>query len=623
MCGICGKFIFNNRPVEERLIRKMCRTMVHRGPDDEGIHVGPHIGLGQRRLSIIDLSKTACPPLSNENGTVWLVFNGEIYNFIELKSQLLTKGHVFKSSTDTEVIIHLYEEYGPECLKHLRGMFSFALWDVNQQRIFAARDRLGKKPFIYAKTTGALVFGSEIKAVTADPEISIEPDFQAIDQYLTHQYVPSPQTAFCGINKLPPAHFLLCNASGDLTVSRYWSPSSPGPLEMDENELQVEIIERLKESVRMRLMADVPLGAFLSGGIDSGTIVALMAMCSSDRIKTFSIGFEDNDFNELPYARMVAERYQTEHHEFIVKPSATEIMPDLVRHYNEPFADSSALPTYFVSKTTREFVTVALSGDGGDENFAGYNHYDQVLMWEKYDILPKSIRQAVTHGITSLLNGHGKNNYIARVLRAMTLVGADLPDRQHLQRSIFKPQEKDNCYSDHFKSLLAPSSQPLELEWEAAMDSLAWLMRYDQSHYLPDCLMVKTDRASMANSLEVRCPFLDHEFIEFTAGIPSSLKRSQGVGKLILKKAVQSLLPDQVINRPKSGFGIPLAKWFSNDLSGLLKAMLTDDTAVKRGLFNQAFVSKMITEQKNGIRDWHNRLWALLMLEMWFREFVD
>ncbi|RPI41803.1 MAG: asparagine synthase (glutamine-hydrolyzing), partial [Betaproteobacteria bacterium] len=342
MCGIAGKLLFNGGSVAREQVHRMCETLLHRGPDAEGIHVDPGVGLGQRRLSIIDLSDAADPPLANDDETLWIVFNGEIYNFRELRADLAARGHRFRTASDTEVLLRLYEQEGERCLARLRGMFAFAIWDARSQTLFAARDRLGKKPFVYARTPQAFVFGSEIKAIMSDPDMRAAPNFAAIDAYLTWQYVPSPMTAFEGVRKLPAAHFLRCDLKGNLDVQRYWSPPSEVPkTDRPEAEIQESIVAVLRDCVRARMVADVPLGALLSGGIDSGSVVALMAEASSRPVKTFSIGFDEDEYNELPYARMVAERYGTDHHEFVVRPSAIDILPQLVRHYNEPFADSS------------------------------------------------------------------------------------------------------------------------------------------------------------------------------------------------------------------------------------------------------------------------------------------
>lgn len=625
MCGIAGKVQFNGNPVAESLVARMCQAIEHRGPDDQGIHVEPYVGLGQRRLAIIDLNREACAPLSNEDGTIWVTFNGEIYNYRALRTQLVERGHVFRTQSDTEVIVHLYEEYGEHCLEHMRGMFALAIWDRRRKQLFAARDRLGKKPFFYAKSSRSFVFGSEIKAITADPDVSVSPNFPAIDAYLTYQYIPSPETAFEGICKLPAAHYLVCRADGECEVTRYWSVPTGPKSQATTQELEGELLRLLMESVRLRLIADVPLGAFLSGGIDSGTVVALMAQESGERIRTFSIGLEDDERNELPYARMVADRYGTDHHEFVIRPYAAEVLPQLVRHYNEPFADSSALPTFYVSQLTRTQVTVALSGDGGDESFCGYDNYARVAAWSKVDAVPWFLRSSLAPTVAAVLDRLPYHNGKARASRALAMVGSRTPDRFFLQSSILKAQEKRACYTAHFRSLVdgAVADNILRLDWDESMDKLDWMSRHDQTYYLPDCLMVKTDVASMANSLEVRCPLLDHRLVEFAAALPSSLKRNRSGGKVILRRVAERLLPDEVLRKPKTGFGIPLEKWFRKDLAGLLRGALLDARAVRRGLFNPAFVKRMINEQVDGRRNWSNRLWALLFLEMWFREFID
>jgi asparagine synthase (glutamine-hydrolysing) len=628
MCGICGKLIFKDDIPAPGSIQAMCNTIIHRGPDDEGIYTAPHIGLGQRRLSIIDLAADACPPLSNEEGTVWLVFNGEIYNFQELRQKLQAKGHCFTTHTDTEVIIHLYEEDGVACLQKLRGMFAFALWDERRKVLFCARDRLGKKPFCYTKTAQSFIFGSEIKAITADPDVSIAPDYHAIDQYLTYQFVPSPLTAFTGIKRLRPGEYLLCDVKGNVTTQRYWQPTLVQKSTASPQEIEEELLQRLREAVRLRMIADVPLGAFLSGGIDSATIVALMAQESNHPVKTFSIGFEEEAFNELPYARLVAERYSTEHHELIVKPNAAEVLPLLVHHYNEPFADSSALPTYYVSQMTRQHVTVALSGDGGDETFAGYTNYATVLDWNKWDVWPLRLRQLLAESGRGLLYAFPHSNRAARLRRGLAMFGAaDVKARRLQFGTILKPEEKRLAYTATFREQISHAPIPQDLlaayAWQEGMDALDWLMCHDQNFYLPDCLMVKSDIAAMANSLEVRCPFLDHEFVEFAATIPSQFKRNGSGGKLILKQAVKDLLPTELFNKPKSGFSLPVASWFRGEMAPLLKETLLSSTAEHRKLFDPRLVKKMVDEHVEGRRDWSNRLWAFLFLELWFREFID
>jgi len=626
MCGIAGKVDFTGALVPESAIRRMCDTIIHRGPDAAGFYTQPYIGLGERRLSIIDLSEQANPPLSNEDNSTWIVFNGEIYNFRELRSQLMEEGHTFRTKGDTEVILHLYEKYGTECLKQLRGMFAFAIWDSKKRLLFAARDRLGKKPFFYSRTPTSFIFGSAISAITVDPSVSVSPDFGALDSYLTYQYVPSPRTAFADVFKLPPAHYLLCDTKGNLRVEKYWSPPGREKTTAAEDEITAELMRLLRESVRMRLISDVPLGVFLSGGIDSGTVTAMMAAESSGPVKTFSIGFEDEGFNELPYARKVAERYATDHHEFVVKPAAADILPLLIKYYGEPFADSSAIPTYYVSKIAREQITVALSGDGGDENFSGYEHYQHTERWRKVDFVPLQVRLKVSGVMQAALGVLPYGNRTSKMIRGWHMVGSSLPERYRTELSIVKDQEKRASYTPYFRSLLNGGNGTARLQdppWDNSMDSLNWMARHDLLHYLPDCLMVKTDVASMANSLEVRCPLLDHQLVEFAATIPSSLKRNSRGGKAILRRAIRSLLPTEVLHRRKTGFGVPLAKWLRTDLAGMLRETLLDERSAKRGLFQQGFLKRMIDEHLVQTRDWSNRLWAILFLELWFREYVD
>ena len=620
-------FATDGAAVPPSLIERMCGQIVYRGPDAFGCHVGPYIGLGERRLAIIDLRETANPPLANEDQTVWIVFNGEIYNFQQLRPQLEADGHRFRTNADTEVVIHLYEKYGVECLQHLRGMFAFAIWDERRRVLFAARDRLGKKPLFYSKTARQFAFASSINALRELPEVaSAEPDFRAIDAFLTHQYVPSPKTAFEGVCKLPAAHYLVCDTTGKLTIERYWRPPLESKTSATQREIESELLRLLREAVRLRLISDVPLGVFLSGGIDSTAVTALFAAESSRPVKTFSIGFEEDRASELPYARKLAERYQTDHHELIVRPSATEILPLLVRHFAEPFADSSAIPTIYVSQLARQHVTVALSGDGGDESFLGYDHYAATERWDPVDVIPYPLRRGVASTVEAALGALPFSDTASRMARAWHLFGAQLPERYATTLAMVKEEEKRFCYTDQFRSLLKANNghgNALPLAWDTGTATWDWMARHDQHYYLPDCLMVKTDVASMANSLEVRCPFLDHVFVEFAATIPADLKRQGGRGKAILRNALRDLLPAEVLNKPKTGFGVPLAQWFRDDLSEMLRGVLLDETSAKRGLFRQKFLKRMIEDQITGKRDWSNRLWGFLFLELWFRAYVD
>ena len=630
MCGICGQVSFTSEEVRRATLARMCDTLVHRGPDDEGIHVRGPVGLAQRRLSIIDLSRSGVAPLSNEDGTIWVTLNGEIYNFQQLRADLKAQGHHFRTATDTEVLVHLYEELGVECLSSLNGMFAFAIWDDANRRLFAARDRLGKKPFFYTKTANSFMFASSIKAILANPEVTASPNFRAIDDFLTYQYVPSPETAFSGIHKLPPGHYLTCDLDHGIEVRRYWRPLLPHrrrQVAVDPRELEAELLDRLDQAVRRRLIADVPLGAFLSGGIDSSAVVALMARASSHPVKTFSIGFEEREFDELPYARLMATRYATDHHEFVVRADAAAVLPELVSHFGEPFADSSALPTYYLSKLTREHVTVALSGDGGDENFAGYENYRIVSGWHRVDLLPARARSAVRTGCDEVLRRLPYRPLTNRIGRAAAMFASGLPERFRLQSSVLKPEEKRAVYTPGFQAMLRDLGQspcgPVALPALPDADDLDWMTWHDLQFYLPDCLMVKVDVASMAHSLEVRCPLLDHQFVEFAAGIPAGLKWDGAGGKAIFKRALAQLVPAETLERPKKGFGVPLRRWFSDDLLELVRGTLLDDRARRRELFDSNRLQRYLDDHVAGRYDWSHRLWALVWLELWFREFID
>ena len=627
MCGICGKINLNNEPIDEALLRKMTSCLSHRGPDDEGLYIKGNVSLGHRRLSIIDLSQFAHQPMSNEDGTIWIVYNGEIYNFLELRDVLIKKGHTFRSRSDTETIIHLYEEYGPECLVYLKGMFAFALWDVKKQLLFLARDRIGKKPLYYWHSPNTFVFVSEIKSILQDDNFQRKPDYTAIHHYLTYQYVPSPWTAFEGIKKLPAAHYLVLK-NGNIEVKRYWKLSYLPKHTIKEKDLKAEIIERLKEAVRIRLISDVPLGAFLSGGIDSSTVVALMSGIMKEPVKTFSIGFKEEKYNELGYARMIAEKFRTDHTEFIVEPKAVEILDKLVWHYNEPFADSSAIPTYYVSKLAREHVTVILNGDGGDENFAGYGRYkaNQVSGF-MHSFVPLPLARLVYPLVRLIPHGKDPDNFFWRLKRFLQEY-TNTPELRNAQWLChFTTEMKEDIYTDDFLCRFA-NTDSFELILnrcgEAEADSFVDRVLYaDVMMYLPDDLLVKVDVASMANSLEARSPFLDHEFMEFAAGIPAEMKLKGLTTKYILKEALRNILPDEVLFREKMGFGVPIDYWFRNELKGMVYDTLLSEKAVSRGYFKKESIKKILDEHVSEKWNWHNHIWNLLMLELWHRMFID
>ena len=593
----------------------MGQGIAHRGPDDGRIDIFGRAGFSFRRLSIIDVAGGA-QPISNETGRIHVMANGEIYNYLDLRLQLESLGHRFKTHSDVETLVHGYEQWGDDVPNHLHGMFAFAIWDEDRERLLLGRDRLGKKPLIYAESNGRLTFGSEFSAVLKDPRVSRDVDHAAIHDYLTYQYVPAPASGFKAVRKLPPAHVLVFEG-GSAKVSRYWRPESAPRLDITAQDAVDETERRLKEAVRKRLMSEVPLGAFLSGGVDSSLIVALMSEFT--RVKTFSIGFEESGFNELPHARAVAERYETDHHEFVVKSNAAEVLPKLVRHYGEPYADSSALPTYYLAKLTREHVTVALNGDGGDEFFAGYDRY-RALQYFKLArfLMPLTPVARMLSRWRSLP---------LRARRAFAGAGGDPREGYARLMSYFSPEQKSEIYSDEMR------------ERVDSVDSFAWtyafmkesgeplgvrLLQYsDAMTYLPGDILTKVDIATMANSLEGRSPLLDHELIEWALRLPESISSNRSEGKLVLKRLARKYLPASVIDRPKMGFGIPINEWFKGELQPMARDTLLSQRARDRGLFNPARVERMISDHVAGRESHGYRLWALLCLELWFREVVD
>lgn len=619
MCGIFGLVFHDHRGanVNPALLDKMGMVLRHRGPDNYGKWTKGGVGLGHTRLSIIDLNVSGNQPMSNEDGSVWITFNGEIYNFPELRKELEAKGHVFRSHTDTETIVHLWEEEGVNCVDRLRGMFAFAIWDEKAGSLFLARDRFGKKPLFYSITGDRVVFGSEIKAILQDPDFKIEPDIMAIHQYLAYQSVPSPYCAFRGIRKLPPAHCVLLKR-GDGEPKRYWRlnywKKRQVKSERDIAALQEEIIERLTEAVRIRLMSEVPLGAFLSGGLDSSIVTALMSKVTGGAVKTFSIGFEQEEYNELPYARMVAQKYATDHHEYIVTPNARDIFPALVWHYNEPFADSSAIPTYYVCKLARELVTVVLNGDGGDENFAGYPRYliDDATMAENMAEREAFLRQnREYYGDDAERLAELNKRRLAYYYRITHL-------HEIYKKELYTPEMKERVKGVYSVDLMLD-----RLKAATGQEFLDTLLELDFGLYMPDTLMVKVDIASMAHSLESRSPLLDHHFAEFVATIPAGLKLKNGVSKSILKSACEPYLPHDVIYRKKMGFGVPIDHWFRDELKDMVRDVLLSGRAMQRGYFRRQYIESLLDRHQKGGESWQYIIWNLLMLEFWHLMFVD
>lgn len=616
MCGIAGFIDAScNDDKARAVIDAMCGAIRHRGPDEQGTWVGDGVAVGMRRLAIIDRSQ-GHQPIFNEDGSALVVFNGEIYNYRELQKELRQRGHRLRTNSDTEVIVHAYEEYGDDCVNHLQGMFSFAIWDKKRRRLLAARDRFGKKPFNYYWDGRKFVFGSEIKSLLR-AGIPREVDPIALDEYLTYRYVPTPHTIFRNVRKLPAAHSLTLE-NGRVDIKRYWElPFSP-----TNHDDETTAIERigflLRDAVKMRLMSEVPLGAFLSGGIDSSVVVGLMSQLMSQPVKTFSIGFAEEDYTELPYARQVAEYFGTEHHEFLVQPDLISVLPDLVWAYDEPFADPSMLPTYYVSKLAREHVTVALTGDGGDEIFGGYSTYRREYWINR---MPLFARFVLKHGSSLMPDGMRGKNRLRLLLDDPALRCVEnVTTVRNFSRSAMYSDDYFNHVRHH---------DPLERqlgEYRAAsqLDITTQMQRVDSRVYLADDILVKVDKASMINSLETRAPLLDHHLAEYVSSLPSALRLRKGVLKYLLRKVAGSLLPADILERPKMGFSVPLEHWFRGDLTGYARDLLTSPQATQREIFSPLFIEHLLKAHR-GTAAVNNSeaIWALLCLEHWFRIYME
>ncbi len=627
MCGIVGFVNKNLQPVNSEILERMNRCIIHRGPDDDGFYIKDNIALGMRRLSIIDIAHGK-QPMFNEDKTKAIVFNGEIYNFQELRKDLEKRGHRFYTNSDTEVIVYLYEEYGVECVQHLRGMFAFAIWDETDKSLFIARDRVGKKPLLYShQPNGDLIFGSEFQAVLAHPAISREVDYTAIDNYLSYLCVPAPLTAYKQIRKLEPGHWMRWK-DGEIKTQRYWQPDFSKKIKISEEEAIEETTRILRESTKMRMISEVPLGAFLSGGVDSSTIVALMSQESSQPVKTFSIGFEEQDFSELKYAKQVANYLGTEYHEFIVKPDALEVLPILVKHYGEPFADPSALATYYVSKEAGNYVTVALNGDGGDESFGGYEKHLAMQLAEKYHRLPEFFRQAFFEKLINMIPTSEIKRSRLRDAKRFLKVAALPPTARYARwTSSYSPEDKTELYTKEFQLKTADyNSYQIFENWFSQANGSGILdatLLTDMMTYLPNDLLVKVDIASMANSLEARSPFLDHILIEFAASLPENLKVRNFELKYLLKKIAAKLVPREAIYRRKMGFGVPVSHWFRNEMKNFVKQILLSEKFAARKITNPKYVERIVAEHIEAKQDHGWKLWILIMLELWFQEFID
>jgi asparagine synthase (glutamine-hydrolysing) len=587
--------------------------------------------LGHRRLSIIDLSESGRQPMSNADGGIQISFNGEIYNFLSLRRELEDHGYRFRTQTDTEAIVYAYELWGVDCLSKLRGMFAFGIWDSGKRRLFLARDRAGKKPLFYGQVGNRFLFASELQGMLAVSDVPREIDRQSIDAYLSYGYVPAPRTGFRGIFKLPPAHYLTLDLNRpvmDLRVERYWSLEYAPKRRIEEADACEALREKLTEAVRLRMISDVPLGAFLSGGIDSSIVVGLMARISGAKVKTFSIGFKEAAYNELDHARRIAERWQTDHHEFVVEPDAASILPKLARHYGEPYADSSAIPTFYLAQMTRQHVTVALNGDGGDESFAGYERYLGNSIAESMRSIPgvALASRALSLAIPDTINPRSR---LRQARRFLSVASEPMSQRYARWLTFFTEDAKRRIYSADF----AEQSNECRGRWLSGqfeqilagapdLDPVDLAMATDVSSYLPYDLLVKVDITSMANSLEARSPFLDHEVMEFAARLPVKIKMRGRRLKYLLKRAFADLLPAEIVNRRKMGFGVPVGQWFRGPLRELLRDALLSRQSVDRGYFRQTAIQQLVAQHLEARADHTFQLWNLLMLELWHREFT-
>lgn len=623
MCGIAGVYNYaNERPINDVVLKQMTDVIAHRGPDDDGFLIQGRIGLGHRRLSIIDVSG-GHQPIFNEDGTVAIVFNGEIYNYQELAHLVESRGHKLQTRSDTETIVHLYEEFGENAVAMLRGMFAFAIWDARKQTMLLARDRLGKKPLYYADYKGRLLFGSEVKCIIADPEIPRDVNPEAVADYFSFLAIPAPKSIFKHVRKLRPAHYLVVTPNG-VREREYWDIDFSQTEVRSEEEWQEQLLDALREAIDIRLMSEVPLGAFLSGGVDSSSVVAMMSQITNRPVVTASIGFTSEEFSEAAAAKKFAEYVKAEHHERIVNPDAVSVVEKLAYHYDEPFADSSAVPTFYVSQVAREFVTVALSGDGGDENFAGYRRYKfDVAENRVRGMLPASLRKPAFGAMAAV---YPQLDWLPRPLRAKaTLRNLSLDPAEAYFQSVYGAvaRERDGLFGADLKAQLSDYN-PFDLfrhyyNRAKTDDPLSRAQYVDMKTYLVDDILTKVDRASMAVSLEVRCPILDHKFMELAARIPSDLKLRNGTGKYIFKQAIRKIVPEEVLTRPKMGFSIPLAEWLRTDLRDLAHSLLFD---TKDEWLNQETVKSLWERHQNGTRDFGTPIWTILMFRLWQRRFL-
>jgi asparagine synthase (glutamine-hydrolysing) len=628
MCGIYGIAGLDWNPsLDREVLARMGRVIVHRGPDDDGHFYNGGVGLGMRRLSIIDL-KGGHQPIANEDETIWVVCNGEIYNFKELRDDLEKKGHHFRTHSDTEVIVHLYEDLGVDLFKRLRGMFAIAVWDAQRKRLVLARDRLGKKPLYVARLPGRLLFASEIKSILADHTVSRELNYSALNEYLALGYVPAPMTLFKGIEKLLPGHYLICERN-QISQHCYWDLDPETVDHLPEEEWVERVREKLIESTRIRLISDVPLGAFLSGGIDSSAIVAAMARMTDQPVKTYSIGFEGEDsfYNELPYASIVARAFDTDHHEIVVRPDAAELLPKLIWHMDEPIADSAFITTYLVSRLAAQSVKVILSGVGGDELFGGYRRYLGDAFGRYYRLLPRRLRQNWLPSILAKLprDRHSSWKNLFRYAEAFAKSANLSPSERYLSYVTLFTADAAAELRNHGSNGVRPTSAAMQSYFTrcTGAENLNQCIYVDLKTSLADDLLALTDKMTMAASLECRAPFMDHELVELAARMPADLKVRGFTMKYVLKKAVQPWLPAEILNRKKRGFGAPMGAWLRRDLKLLVQETLSERQVNKRGLFQWPVVKQLIQRHDSKEGDYTDHLLALINLELWFRQFMD
>lgn len=620
MCGICGIVNFDSEmTIGQDEIGRMVDQLLHRGPDSRGVRLDGKVGLGHTRLSIIDLSEAACQPMSNEDDTIWITYNGEVYNFFDLRHKLESKGHRFKSKSDTEVIVHLYEEEGIQCLSRLRGMFAFAIWDKNERQLFLARDRFGQKPLYYYIDDEKLLFASEVKSILASRLVEISPDYQALYQYLCLGYVPHPNTGFRGIKKLPPGHYLVTDGA-KVVLKPYWSlqVETSDNETINETEVSQKLLDLLTEATQMRLVSDVPVGVLLSGGVDSNAVAAMMSRYS-DQIKTFTVGFEDELYDERKEARLLAEKLGTDHHEMVVKPDIIEVLPNLVRAYDEPFADPSTIPSYYVAQMASQHVKVVLNGDGGDESFAGYGKYVQGMVGTRLQGIPASIGGFFTRILDQKRAGKAKS------LSEVLALSGRSPASAFTQLGLVTPAPYvDSLINSNFKNLIGTGNPLTHLlrcyEKHYSGDTVNTMLAVDRETYLPDDLLFKIDIATMSHGLEARSPFLDHHLVKYVAGLPGNLKLRGWKKKYILKQALRDVLPPQVLTRRKRGFDVPIGRWLKNELKEVCQDALSDNGLIV-DIFEKNKLEKMFEDHLHNHREWGRFFWMILMLHLWFELF--